>query len=75
MLSAVMLTKNEDARVARPLDSLAWVDEIVVVDGLSTDRTVEICRRYGARVIAHPFSGSFGEERNVGADAAAGMPG
>ena len=71
-LSAVVLTKNEESRIARCLESVRWADEIVVVDGLSTDRTVEICGQYGARVIARPFSGSFGEERNVGADAATG---
>ncbi|MBI3088501.1 MAG: glycosyltransferase [Candidatus Omnitrophica bacterium] len=71
-LSAVILTKNEEARVARCLESIRWADEIIVVDGLSTDRTAEICRRYGARVIPHPFSGDFGLERNVGNDMASG---
>ena len=69
-VSAVVLTKNEEARIARCLESIRWVDEIIVVDGLSTDRTVEICRQYGARVIPHLFSGDFGEERNIGSDAA-----
>ena len=71
-LSVVLLTKNEEARIARCLQSIRWVDEVVVVDGLSTDRTAEICRHYGAKVIPHPFSGDFGQERNVGADAAIG---
>ncbi len=70
-LSVVVLTKNEEARIARCLDSVRWVKDIVVVDGLSTDRTVEICRGAGAQVISRAFSGSFGEERNVGAHAAA----
>lgn len=71
-LSAVILTKNEASRIERCLQSLRWVDEIIVVDGLSTDNTVAICERFGARVIQRPFSGSFGEERNAGADAATG---
>lgn len=71
-LSAVILTKNEEPRIARCLESIQWADEVIVVDGESTDRTVEICRSYGATVISHPFSGDFGVERNVGADAAAG---
>lgn len=70
-LSVVILTKNEEARIQRCLESVRWVDDVVVVDGLSTDRTVDICAQYGARVVSHPFSGSFGEERNVGASAAA----
>jgi len=71
-LSAVILTKNEEPRIARCLESVRWADEIIVVDGESTDRTVDICRQYGATVIVHPFSGDFGVERNVGADAASG---
>ncbi|MBI4355048.1 MAG: glycosyltransferase family 2 protein [Candidatus Omnitrophica bacterium] len=71
-LSAVILTKNEEHQIVRCLESVRWADEIIVVDGMSTDRTVEICRRYGAQVIARPFSGSFGEERNAGAEAASG---
>ena len=71
-LSVVILTKNEEARIARCLESVRWVDEIVVVDGMSTDRTAEICRRFGARVIAHPFEGSFAQERNLGMEHAQG---
>jgi glycosyltransferase involved in cell wall biosynthesis len=71
-LSVVVITKNEEARIARCLESVRWADELVVVDGLSTDRTVEICRAYGATVIPHPFSGDFGLERNLGNDAARG---
>jgi glycosyltransferase involved in cell wall biosynthesis len=65
-LSVVILTKNEEARIRRCLDSVRWADEIVVVDGLSTDRTVEICQAFGARVISHAFEGSFAQERNLG---------
>ena len=71
-LSVAILTKNEEARIARCLDSVRWADEIVVVDGLSTDRTVEICRQYGARVIPHAFEGSFAAERNLGLQHATG---
>ena len=71
-VSAVVLTKDEEPRIARCLESVRWADEIIVVDGLSTDRTVEICQAYGATVVSHPFSGDFGVERNVGADAASG---
>lgn len=71
-LSVVILTKNEEIRIARCLESVRWADEIVVVDGMSTDRTAEICRRFGARVIAHPFEGSFAQERNLGMEHAQG---
>ena len=65
-LSVIILTKNEEARIGRCLQSVRWADEILVVDGLSTDRTVEICRQFGARVISHAFEGSFAQERNIG---------
>ena len=72
-LSAVLIAKDEERRIARCLESVAgWADEIVVVDGMSTDRTVEICERYGAKVIRRPFSGDFGQERNAGNEAATG---
>ena len=71
-VSAVVLTKNEASRVARCLASVQWMPEVVVVDGLSTDRTVEIGRAVGARVIQRAFGGSFAEERNAGLAAATG---
>ena len=62
-LSVVILTKNEEARIKNCLESIKWVDEIVVVDGLSTDATVDICKKYGAKIVSHKFEGDFGEER------------
>lgn len=49
-LSVVVLTKNEETRIERCLSSVAWADEIIVVDDESTDRTVELCRRYTDRI-------------------------
>jgi len=71
-VSAVLITKNEERNIKRCLESLKWVDEIVVVDGESTDRTVEIAAPYGAKIINHPFQGDFGMERNIGNDNATG---
>ncbi len=71
-LSVVILTKNEERRIRRCLESVRWADEIIVVDGMSTDRTVAICREFGARVIPHAFEGSFAQERNLGMEAATG---
>ena len=69
-LTVVILTKNEEDKIARCLSSVQWADEIIVVDGESTDRTVEICRSFGATVITHQFSGSFAAERNLGMERA-----
>lgn len=71
-LSVVIITKNEEEKIGRCLESVKWADEIVVVDGYSTDRTVEICRQCGAKIIQHQFEGDFGKERNIGTDEASG---
>jgi len=62
-ISAIVLTKNEEEMLPGCLESLAWADEILVVDSFSTDRTVEIARRAGARVVQHPFA-NFAAQRN-----------
>jgi glycosyltransferase involved in cell wall biosynthesis len=61
-VSAVLITFNEEADIARALRSVCWCDEIVVVDSGSTDRTVAICREYGCRVLHREFSG-YGEQK------------
>jgi len=62
-VSAIVLTRNEEEMLPGCLESLAWADEILVVDSFSTDRTVEIARRSGARVVQHPFA-NFAAQRN-----------
>jgi len=71
-LSVVIITKNEEEKIPRCLESIRWADEVIVVDGYSTDRTVEICKKFCAKVIQHRFEGDFGLERNIGTDAASG---
>lgn len=56
-LSALVITKNEEEMLPDCLASLAFADEIVVVDSGSTDRTVEIAGGAGARVLRHEFTG------------------
>ncbi len=65
-ISAVLITRNEEKNIKRCLESIKWVDEIIIVDGESADKTVEIARSYGAKVINHRFEGDFGMERNIG---------
>jgi glycosyltransferase involved in cell wall biosynthesis len=56
-ISAIVITYNEEIDLPDCLKSLQWVDEIIVIDSCSDDRTVEIAKEYGATVIDHPFEG------------------
>lgn len=57
-ISAVIISFNEEDKIGQCLESLSGVaDEIIVVDSNSTDRTVEICESFGAKVILQPFLG------------------
>jgi glycosyltransferase involved in cell wall biosynthesis len=62
-LSVAIITKNEEANLLRTLESVRWADEIVVVDCGSTDRTVEIARNFGAKIVCEPWRG-FGRQKN-----------
>ena len=65
-ISAVIIALNEEKRIGRCLDSLVGiVDEVLVVDGHSTDRTVHICRERGARVVQAEWRG-YAETKNFG---------
>jgi glycosyltransferase involved in cell wall biosynthesis len=63
----LILTRDEERDLPRCLAALADFGEIVVIDSGSTDRTREIAREAGARVLDHPFQ-SFGEQRNWALD-------
>lgn len=65
LISASMIVKNEEKFLEGCLESLRGaVDEVVVVDTGSTDRTKEIAHSYGARVFDFPWNGSFADARN-----------
>jgi glycosyltransferase involved in cell wall biosynthesis len=56
-ISAAVITLNEEKNIRDCLESLSWVDEIVVVDSLSSDQTRAIAEEMGARVINQAFLG------------------
>ncbi|MGH9477347.1 MAG: glycosyltransferase family 2 protein [Terriglobales bacterium] len=62
-ISARINTFNEEDNIAAALATLAWADEILVVDSFSTDATPAIARRFTSRVIQHEFR-SHGEQHN-----------
>jgi glycosyltransferase involved in cell wall biosynthesis len=58
-ISACLPTLNEEERIESTLISFQWCDEIIVIDKNSTDRTVQIAEKYGARI--YPFTEKKGE--------------
>jgi glycosyltransferase involved in cell wall biosynthesis len=70
-LSAVIITLNEEANLARTLKSVAWADEIVVLDSGSTDRTREIAESFHAKVFVETWKG-FAAQKNSALQKAAG---
>ena len=65
-LSAAVIALNEAHQMPDLLESLDWVDEIVVVDGGSRDGTADIARRGGARCVVRPFD-NYAAQRNFAA--------
>jgi len=71
MISAVVITKDEEGRIRACLERLAWCDEVLVVDSLSQDGTVEIAKSMGAKVLIREWDGfagqkNFGMEHTIG---------
>jgi glycosyltransferase involved in cell wall biosynthesis len=65
-LSVCMMVQNAEKTLAIALTSLANAyDELIIVDGGSTDKTCEIAAQYGARIIHSPWSGNHSQQRNV----------
>jgi glycosyltransferase involved in cell wall biosynthesis len=66
-ISATIITFNEESNIKAACESVAWADEILVVDSESTDRTREIAAACGARVIVNPWPG-FGAQKQFAVD-------
>jgi glycosyltransferase involved in cell wall biosynthesis len=62
-ISVTIITLNEGDNIARAMNSVKWADEIIVIDSGSTDGTVEIAQKLGARVIHNPWPG-YGKQKN-----------
>src|SRR5216683_4378341 len=66
-VSVLVPTLDEEVNLPECLRSLAWADEIFVVDSFSRDRTVEIAREHGAQVVQHEFQ-SYSRQKNWALD-------
>lgn len=67
-IAAIVITKNEEAVISRCLESVQWADEVIVVDSGSTDSTLEIAQRLGARTVITPDWPGPGPQRNRAID-------
>lgn len=66
-LSVIIITLNEAHAIRACLESVAWADEIIVVDSGSTDDTLAICREFTPQVYSHDWPG-FGPQKNCALD-------
>jgi len=69
MISVSIIGHNEEKNIERCLESVKWADEIIVVDSGSTDKTVEIAVRFGAKVFENQWQG-YGAQKNFAIDKA-----
>lgn len=69
MISILVLTKNEEKMIDACLASVKWADEIIVIDSGSTDRTIEIAKKYTNKIFQKEFEG-YDKERNFAASKA-----
>ena len=71
LITAIILTKNEEKNIERCINSIKWCNEIIVIDDSSFDKTTEIARKLDARVYLHPLK-NFSDQRNFGLSKANG---
>lgn len=63
-LSVAIIAKNEAENLEKILPTIEWADEIIVVtDPESTDKTADVAKKHGAKVVNHPWQG-FGRQKN-----------
>ena len=63
-ISGVILTKNEEKNIIRSIRSIQFSDEIIIIDDFSTDRTVEMAEKFGAKIYKRKLAGDFAGQRN-----------
>lgn len=66
MISVIILTKDEEQNIERCLESIKWCDEIIIIDDKSSDKTLEIAKKYKATIYSHALNSDFSAQRNFG---------
>ncbi|MBI2032511.1 MAG: glycosyltransferase family 2 protein [Candidatus Levybacteria bacterium] len=72
MLSAVVLTKNEEVNIVDCLESLDFCDEIIIIDDFSEDRTIQLAERYRVKIFKRRLENDFSSQRNFALEKANG---
>lgn len=62
-MACAIVSFNEEKNIQSCLESAKWMDEIIIVDSFSTDRTIEIAQAYTNRIFQRPWKG-FGDQKN-----------
>ena len=62
-LSVAIVAMDEETNIGRTLAGIRWADEVILVDSGSKDRTREIAREYGAKVIEEPWRGYVAQKQ------------
>jgi len=63
-ISVIILTYNEEKNIEKCLKTVfGWVSEIIIVDSYSTDKTIELAKKYTSKIYQHPFK-DYGKQRN-----------
>ncbi len=65
-ISTILLTHNDESIIARCLKSVAWCDEIIVIDDYSDDTTVAVARKHDAQIFKKALHDDFAAQRNFG---------
>jgi glycosyltransferase involved in cell wall biosynthesis len=63
-ISVFIPSKNEELNIARCIRSILWVDEVFVVDSQSTDQTIKIAEKLGAKVVQFEYKGGWPKKKN-----------
>ena len=71
-ISVVIATKNEEKNIKKCLESVKWADEIIIVDDVSSDRTVDIAKHYTSKVFIQDSEGDFHKNKNLAIEKANG---
>jgi glycosyltransferase involved in cell wall biosynthesis len=71
-ISAIIIAKNNERTISRCIESVRWANEIIVLDGGSTDRTAEKCRALGAVVHVRTDWPGYGAQKNSALELASG---